>query len=94
MVNQTLYGNITAPLNLENIFVNHFAGDITIFMFLAMGVFAWIAAKYRMPNIVFGAIMVLFIVSMSIYTGQLALAGVLVVGDLIIFYGISKIIQG
>jgi len=57
--------NITQPLDLQNIFVNYFAGNENIFIGVAFIFFSVLAAKFRMPNLIFGFMMMLFIILMS-----------------------------
>ena len=50
------------PLDLETILVTNLAGGMEIFFFLMIIVFAYLAAKFRMPNQVFLVLMALFII--------------------------------
>jgi len=81
---------IIQPLDLETIFVNHLAGSMKIFFFLILIVFAYLAAKFRMPNQVFLILMAVFIIFMAnfyslLYTILIFLSG------LFFYWVISKI---
>tara|TARA_R100001480_G_scaffold153381_2_gene156426 strand:+ start:387 stop:650 length:264 start_codon:yes stop_codon:yes gene_type:complete len=53
------------PLDLFNIFVNYFAGSLNIFFGIALIFFAYLGAKFRMPNGVFIPLIALFVVMMA-----------------------------
>ena len=53
------------PLDLQTIFVNYFAGSMDIFFFIALIFFAYLAARFRMPNSIFLVMMGLFVVLMA-----------------------------
>ena len=71
---------VIEPLNLQEIFVNYFAGTMTIFFFIITAVFAILAAKFRMPNMIFLILMGLFVVVMANYFSLLYTTIVLIVG--------------
>jgi hypothetical protein len=56
---------------LQNIFVETFAGNMQIFIFLIGILLAALAARFRMPNIVFGMMIIAFGVMFSTYLGGL-----------------------
>ena len=80
------------PLNLQEIFVNYFAGSMTIFFFIAMAFFAYIAARFRMPNQVFLILIGLFIIIMTNYYSLLFTITIFLAG-LFFYYTLSKIIK-
>jgi len=83
---------VTQPLDFWTIFVNYFAGGIEIFFFLAMILFAYAAARFRMPSSIFLMLIVLFIVSMSTFFSLLYTLTILAMG-LFFYYTLSKIIK-
>jgi len=81
---------IIQPLDLETIFVTNLAGSMKIFFFLIAIVFAYLAARFRMPNQVFLILMAVFIIFMAnfyslLYTILIFLSG------LFFYWVISKI---
>jgi len=54
------------PLDLETILIDQLAGGFTIFVLLAFVVIAIMAGRFRMPNIVFGGMMLVFIIFMAL----------------------------
>jgi hypothetical protein len=78
------------PLDLEYIFVNTVAGSWTIFFFLAMAFFAYLAARFRMPNQIFLIMMAVFVIFMANYYSLLYAFTILLI-SLFVFYAISKI---
>lgn len=83
---------VIEPLNLYKIFVNYFAGSITIFFFVAMAFFAYFAAKLKMPNIIFGILMALFILLLKPYFSLLYAITIFIIG-LLFYYTLSKLIK-
>lgn len=81
------------PLNLEQIFVNYLAGSYTIFFFLAIAFFAYLAARLRIPNFTFLLLMGLFVVMMAGFGFQMLYAVVVFIAGLFIYQTISKIIK-
>jgi len=77
---------IVEPLDFETIFVNYFAGNMTIFIFVAAFVFMYLAASYRMPGRVFFVMMCLFVIMLAGVAGG-AIAGIYTMT--IIFVGIG-----
>lgn len=86
------------PLDLYTIFVQYFAGSITIFFILAVIVFGYFASKFRMNNAVFLILMALFVVMMAglvnigkgldMFYGMVILLVAIFIG-----YGIYKLIK-
>jgi len=84
--------NIIQPLDLETIFVNYFAGSYKIFFFIAMIVFAYLGARFRMSNNVFLILMGLFVIFMANYYSLLFTITIFLIG-LFFYYTLSKIIK-
>ena len=80
------------PLDLETIFISYFAGGWTIFFFIAMAFFAYLAAKFRMPNQVFLILIGLFVILMANYYSLLFIITIFLAG-LFFYYTLSKIIK-
>jgi len=81
---------IIQPLDLETIFVTNLAGSMKIFFFLIAIVFAYLAARFRMPNQVFLILITVFLIFITsfyslLYTLLIFLAG------LFFYWVISKI---
>lgn len=81
------------PLDLRTILVNYFAGSMTIFYALAVIVFAYLAARFRMPNYIFLVMMVLFITTMAGLGYPILYALVIVIGGMIAFWIMAKTIK-
>jgi len=56
---------VVYPLDLFSIFVNYFAGSLNIFFGVALIFFAYLGARFRMPNGVFIPLIALFVVMMA-----------------------------
>ena len=78
------------PLDLKIILINYFAGSWEVFYFLAVIVFAYLGARYRMPTQIFLILMLIFIVFMRPYFGLFFVLGILGAGVLI-FYIMKKL---
>ncbi len=78
------------PLNLEYIFVNSLAGSMEIFFFVAIALFAYLAARFRMPNQVFLMMVAVFILFMAKFYSLFYLLLIVLVG-LFFYYVLSKI---
>jgi len=50
----------TNPLALDSILVDQLAGGMTIFLLIAFVVISILAARFRMPNMVFGGMVMVF----------------------------------
>jgi hypothetical protein len=63
---------LTKQLDLYEIFVNKLAGDFTIFSLMALAVISILAARFKMPNIVFGGVLMIFAIFIipSTFEGQ------------------------
>lgn len=68
------------PLNLEALLLSTLSGSSVVFTFLAVIFISAMAARFKMPNIVFGALLVIFLVIFSDYLGVLYLLGLLIAG--------------
>ena len=80
------------PLDLQQLLVGTLAGTWMIFFFLAMGVIAAMSAKFKMPVLIFGFIVALFMVMMSsFYAGIWALF--LCLAGLFVGYQIVRIMR-
>jgi len=78
------------PLDLEYIFVNTLAESMTIFFFLAMAFFAYLAARFRMPNQIFLIMMGTFVIFFANYY-SLLYTFVIFISGLFFYYVLSKI---
>lgn len=78
------------PGDLYYWLVTTFSGNLVIFMGLALLTIAFLAATFRMPNIVMMVAAALFIVLLSSYVGSIFVL-FLVVAGIVIFWTISKI---
>jgi len=58
-----------APLDLEQLLVTTLAGNVIIFTFLAVIFISVLAARFRMPNLIFGVMIVVFSVFFADYLG-------------------------
>ena len=68
------------PFELEYWFINVFAGNITVFMVIAFVVIAFMAAYFRMPNIIYGYMLAVFVIVMSAYSGEWLFLGIVMIG--------------
>jgi hypothetical protein len=80
------------PLDLQTIFVNYFAGSMTIFFFIIMAVLAYLAAKFRMPNQITLIMIVLFVIFFASYYSLLYVIVIFLIG-LLIYYSLSKFMK-
>lgn len=84
---------IIQPLDLESIFVNHVAGSMIIFFFLAIAGFAYLGSRFRMPNQVFLVLMGLFVILMGSFGLQAVYTLVIFIAGLVFYYSLSKLIK-
>ena len=77
------------PLNLENLFVTTFAGTTVIFTFLFIVFLSALSATFRMPKIVYGAMLAVAGVIFAPYLGGGYLLLILVSG-IVIFGAIAN----
>lgn len=87
---------ITQPLDLYKIFVEDLAGDLTIFYILFIIALSYLAARFRIPNIVFLILMAFLVVIMAgLETFGMGLkifyALLMVLVGFFVYYSISKI---
>ena len=80
------------PLDLQTILINILAGNLNIFVFLAVIFIAALAAMFRMPGIIAMVMFVLFAIFLKEYVGGLFLIVILLVG-ISVFYGIGRIFK-
>ena len=85
--------NITQPLDLQRILVNHFAGGMDIFFFIALVFFGYLAAVYRMPNKIFLMLMVLFVVLLAGFGYTILYTIAIFAAGMIIYWTLSKVIK-
>lgn len=84
---------IHEPLDLQYWFVTTLSGSYAIFWFLSLIVIAGAAASFKMNNIAFGIMLALFSVLMAAFGATWMLILACVIGGLVIFYSISKILK-
>lgn len=83
---------LVQPLNLQNLLVNTLAGSINIFIFLAMVALSAGAAFFKMPNLVFGMMLGIFVVMLSNFLGGIYLI-VLLISGFLIFNAIANMFR-
>lgn len=81
----------TQPLDLYNLLVVTLAGNSTIFLFGTAIILAILATKYRMPNLVFGLLLLVYVGIFGVMYGDYVILGVMVIG-IIIAVGLGRII--
>lgn len=79
------------PLNLQVILVNYLAGSMVIFYFLILGFFAYLGARFRMPNQVFLILMAVFTIMMAGYGLEPMAVIVIILSGIFIYYAFSEI---
>jgi len=80
------------PLNLECLFVNVFSGTASIFLFASFLVISFLAAMFRMNNMVMLLIMALFGMLFSQYVGGIYLI-ILLIGGFVSFTAMKKLVS-
>lgn len=80
---------LNQPLDLVKVFIVDLAGTPEIFSFVAMILFAFIAAKFNFPNKITLALFALFTVIMSAYLSGLFIIVNIIIG-LVVYYNLSK----
>lgn len=81
---------IIAPLNIEYLFINVFAGSILIFIAVALLSIAMFAGKMRLPNVIFGMMIALFAILEMAIAGWLFVL-VIIISGVLIGYTISRL---
>jgi len=81
------------PLNLQLILVNIVAGTPTIFLFLALIALSLLAAQFRMNNLIFGMLILVFGAFMATWIPWFY-ALIIIVAGLAITYAIIRIVKG
>lgn len=79
------------PLNLQYIFVNTLAGNMTIFIILMTILIAGLAARFKMNNFAFGLTIALFATLMGAWASWFMFLVVLM-GGFLIYYTIGKLL--
>jgi len=80
------------PLDLQTLLVNTLSGNWYIFAALMLIVIAGLAAKFKMSNMTFGLIVLIFAAIMSSYLPWLVLLALIVL-SFILYQNIKKIIS-
>jgi len=80
-----------APFDFYKIFVDTFLGNIELF-FVALYLFSFVAAKFRMSNKIFMVLIGIGAIIFSSIIGNAVYLLVIVVVGLIIFKGIGRIV--
>jgi len=83
---------VVQPLDLKYILVNTLAGSMKIFFFLLLIGFAYLAARFRIPNQIFLILMAVFVIFMANYYSLLYTLLIFLAG-LFFYYSLSKIIK-
>lgn len=81
-----------SPFDLYYWFVNVFAGNMTIFLAIAFIVIASMAAMFRMPAMIVGLFFSMFIIMLSVSTGNLVILVLVIIG-LIIGWSLSRLMK-
>lgn len=81
-----------APLNLQCLLVNNFAGSMEIFTFIAFMFIAGIGAYFRMVNWVVLVMLALFAIIMAQFFQGIYFLAILIAG-LVVGYILSKIVK-
>lgn len=81
------------PLDFQTILVNYFSGSTEVFFFLALVVLSMLAAYFRMSNMVYGLLMVLFVLLMAVLNYKMGLILIIIVVAMIVSYIINKTIK-
>lgn len=86
---------ITQPLDLYQLLVNQLAGSFDIFIFLSITFLAILAAIFKMPNIVFGGLLIVYAsVLFSAPEGPGSdIAGLMLLGIIIIAMMVANILR-
>lgn len=80
------------PLDLEQIFVNAFAGSLEVFIFVTFILIAALAARFRMPNLITLVMFSLFGIFLSAYISGVY-AFIVIIAGIVVFYSIGRIIK-
>jgi len=81
---------ILNPLDLETLLIDNVAGTITIFFFIALIAISFFAAKWRMTNMVFMAMIGLFLIFMAGFGFTTLIVTILVIGGFVIAWVLSR----
>lgn len=80
------------PLDFQTLFVNTFAGSMMIFIGIALLVIGGMAARFRMPNVIFGSMVALFGILFMSWAGWLYVSVIVILG-LIIGYAFARLVK-
>lgn len=81
---------VFSPLDLETIFVNVLAGGGTIFVFLMLIFTSFLAARFRMPSVVYGIMLVLLTMVLNDYMGGLYIFALVIV-SMATYFTLAKV---
>lgn len=81
--------SIVEPLNLENLLIFTFAGNLELFTFIALIAISALAARFRMPDFLFGLMVLLFALIFNTYLGGLYII-ILTVTSLVVFNIVAR----
>jgi uncharacterized membrane protein YgaE (UPF0421/DUF939 family) len=73
------------PLDWYDILVNEFAGSLDVFIILGLVAIVFLCAKFRMPNIVTIAVMIVFVLAMSKFKPTILYILLLIIGAFVSF---------
>lgn len=83
---------LIAPLDLQTLFINTFAGSTLIFIGIALFFIAGLSARFRMPNIIFGSMIALFGILMMPIASWLYVLIIIVIGT-VVGYTFTRIVK-
>lgn len=78
------------PLDLETVLINVLAGSSTVFVFLAFIFTSFLAARFRMPSVVYGVMVVLMTLVLNDYMGGLYMVALVIVA-MASFFTLAKV---
>lgn len=81
---------IIQPLDLETVFINVLAGSTLIFVFVALIFTSILAARFKMPSVVYGMMLVLLSIVLQNHAGGLFIIGLVLTG-LATFFIMAKL---
>lgn len=83
-----------APLQLDKIFINMFAGSPTIFFAIFIMVFSILAGYFRMGSLTYVMLLALASIMLPVFFGSSGLYLIVIfIGGLLIFWVISKLVK-
>ena len=84
---------IVEPLNLQSILVNHLAGNADIFFFLSVIFLGFLAARLRIPNVIFMILILLFTVILAGFGYTLMYTLAILVTGVSVYWIFAKVIK-